>query len=221
SSCRAWIRCRRCLRSSPARRSSDLPLGKACTELVVLGEALAQAVEALGDLLARAQRKILGAGIHLDARNDAELLQQLRERRAVGGGLANGLVIHDDAADVLFHARRGEQHFAVGAAQLLGAFHADGVKTLLDGTRAFVGGEDALARSHHGKRDIVQFLEIHDSASPGKGSGGTECPGQPGAARYFSRGFPTRATVKRRTGAFAGFLGTASSYIMRGFPGGR
>ena len=56
---------------------------------------------------------------------------------------------------------RAEQHLAIVAAVVLGAFGVDGVEALLDGAGGFVGGEDALAGRDHGLGDFVQFCEIH------------------------------------------------------------
>ena len=81
------------------------PLGEARAEAVVLGEPLAQAVEALGHRLARKAGERLGARVHLDAREDAARGEQLRERLAVGGLLAEGLVVQDHARDVLLGIR--------------------------------------------------------------------------------------------------------------------
>ena len=70
--------------------------------------------------------------------------EQLRERRPVGGALADRLVEEDDAADVLLGARRREEQVAVGAPVLLGRLDADRVEALLDRAVALVGGEDPL-----------------------------------------------------------------------------
>ena len=91
-------------RDAVADRDHGAPLREARAELAVLLEPLAQAVEALGDLLAGRERERLRALVDLDAGDDPLPLEQLRERRAVGGRLADRLVVEDDAADVL--ARR-------------------------------------------------------------------------------------------------------------------
>ena len=64
------------------------------------GAALGQTVEAFGDFFARAQREILGAGIDLDAGQDAVFGQQFHERRAVGRLLAQRFIVKNHAADV-------------------------------------------------------------------------------------------------------------------------
>ena len=101
------------------------PLGKARPELVVLDHPLAQAIEALGDGLARKGGQRLGAGVDLDARDDAQLGQVVRERDAVAGLLADGLIVHDHAADPLRDSRGREQQFAIAATVLFGGLAAD------------------------------------------------------------------------------------------------
>ena len=115
-------------------------------ELVVLGQPVAQPVEALGDLLAVEPGERLGALVDLDPGDDALGVEHLRERGAVDGPLADGLVEEDHAADELAHPVGGEQQLAVGAAILLGRLDLDGLEPLLDRPRALVCREDALAR---------------------------------------------------------------------------
>ena len=55
-------------------RDHGAPLREARAHAGVLGEPLAQAVEAFGDLLAGEAGERLGAGVDLDAGNDAGLL---------------------------------------------------------------------------------------------------------------------------------------------------
>src|SRR6185312_8324808 len=56
------------------------PLGELGAELAVFDQPLAQAVEAFGDGLARAERQRLGARIDLDAWNCAGLRDELDQR---------------------------------------------------------------------------------------------------------------------------------------------
>src|SRR6202035_1414234 len=82
--------------------------------------------------------------------------------RAVLGVLADGLVIEDDAGNIFRHRLLGaEQHLAVVAPAVGGRFHAERVKTLLDGAGGFIGGQDAAPGGDHGLRDLVQFRNVH------------------------------------------------------------
>ena len=121
------------------------PLAELRAELLILGESLAQPVEAFGHGLLRRLRERLRADIDLDAGDDALIGEQLHERRAVGGLLADGLVVEDDAADVLADPRRAEEKLAVRAAIVLGVLDADGVEPALDGAGALVRGKDPFA----------------------------------------------------------------------------
>ena len=95
----------------------------------------------------------------------AGLLDDVDQRGAVLALLPDRLVVQDDAGDVLHALGRAEQHLAVVAPVVLGAFGVDGVEPLLDGAGRFVGGEDALAVRGHRHGDFVEFCEIH-SRSP-------------------------------------------------------
>ncbi len=135
------------------------PFGEARAEAIVLLEPLAEAVEALGDLLAGREGKVLGAGVDLDAGHRAGGLDQVDQRRAVLGLLSDGLVIEDDAGDGGLHRLVGaEQHLAVIAAAVLARLDAEGVEALGDGAAALVGGKDALALRDHALRDVFQCL---------------------------------------------------------------
>jgi hypothetical protein len=71
--------------------------------------------------------------------------------------LADGLIIKDDAGDVVLHAvGRAEQHFAIIAPAILGRNSIDLVEALLDRARAFIRRQDALARRNERVRDIFK-----------------------------------------------------------------
>ena len=112
------------------------PLGELGAEIAVLDEALAQAVEPLGDHLAGAERQRLRSLVDLDAGERARLLDDLGQRRAILGLLPDRLVIQDDAGDVFGHRLAGaEHHLAIVAAIVLGVLDADRVEALLDRAR--------------------------------------------------------------------------------------
>ena len=81
-------------RDAVADGDHGAPFGEARAQRIVLGATLTQAVEPLGDLLARRAGQRLGAGVDLDAGNDALIGEQQRERRfATRRELAQRLVI--------------------------------------------------------------------------------------------------------------------------------
>src|SRR5678815_2010713 len=177
-------------RKARADVDDGAPLRKARAELVVLGEPLAQTVEALGDRLVREAGERLRAGVDLDARYHADLRQILRKRRAVLGLLADRLVVHDHAADVVGRTRRREQHLAVGAPRLFGRLQLDGVEALLDRAAGLVRRQDALALRDHRPRDRFQFTAIHDLLPPNyweRARGVREAHGRNRAARLGAR----------------------------------
>ena len=136
------------------------PLRETGTELVVLLEASAEPVEALGDRLALRERQRLRAEVDLDPGDDALRGEQLWERRSVERALADRLVEEDDAADVFLGTGRREEQIAVGAPVLLGRLEPDRVEALLDRAGALVSGEDALPLGDERLRGLVQ-LGVH------------------------------------------------------------
>ena len=129
----------------------------------------------------------LGAGVDLDAGDDALLLEQLDERRAVGRLLADRLVEQDHAADVVGRALGAEQHLAVVAPVVLGGLHRDRVEALLDGAAALVGGEDALARRDQRPGDLVELCETSHVVAPSWSPLTSATP-----TRLFPLAIPTR-----------------------------
>src|SRR5690606_1484348 len=141
------------------------PFREAGAQLVVLGQTLAQAIEAFRhflDFRGRTSQR-LRAFVDLDAGDGSGCLDEVDERRAVLSLLTNGLVEQDHARNIVPHRLgRAEQHLAVIAPILLRVLDADRVEALLDGAGAFVGGQDALTGGHHGLCDILELLS-HDS----------------------------------------------------------
>src|SRR5439155_24526662 len=86
---------------------------------------------------------------------------QLREGGTIPGGLADGLVKQNDAADRLLDAFGGKQQLAVGAPIILSRFYLDAVESPLDGSRAFIGSENSFAFCHQSLSDRFEFLLRH------------------------------------------------------------
>ena len=87
--------------------------------------------------------------------------EDLAQRGAVVGLLADGLVVQDDAADELGHPRRGEEHLAVDAADLFGVLDAERLKRFAMVRMALVGGEDALAGGHQRAGSGLELRDDH------------------------------------------------------------
>src|SRR4029453_8139740 len=147
------------------------PLGEAGPQRAVGDQAVGQAVQALGDLLAGEPGQGGGAGVDLDPRDDPLAGQDLGQGGAVGGALAQGLVVADDPADELGRPLGGEHPLPEGATGVLGGGGLEGVEALLDGAAALVGGQDALARSDQRRRSHGQLVGGHGGNLLG-GNGG-------------------------------------------------
>ena len=135
-----------------ARRDLEdrAPLGEAGTEAVVLGAARAKPVEAGAVRLAVGAGERLDALVDLDAGDHALLLEELDEGLALLGLLADGLVEHDAARDVLAKIGSKEEQLAVRAAVLLFVGDADRREALADGAVGLVRRQDALAAARDG-----------------------------------------------------------------------
>ena len=157
-------------RKAGADRDHGAPLGEAGPQRGVLGEPLAQPVEAFRHLLPGRGRERLRAPVDLDARNDPLAREDLDQRRPVVRLLADRLVEEDDAAHVVRHARGGEEHLAVAAAGLLSVRDAQRLEAAPDAGVTLVGGEDALARRDEGASRGLQPFHVH-SFSPLTASG--------------------------------------------------
>jgi hypothetical protein len=150
-----------------ADRDHGTPLGEARAHAEVLGHALPEPVQALGHLLAGMQRHVVRAGVDLDAGDDSARLQVLAEVDAVLRRLAQRLVEEDHAAHVLLDARGGEEQLPVCPAVLLRGLDLHGIEALLARARALVGGEQALARRHHGSGGFGHQAGIHGKPPEG------------------------------------------------------
>ena len=134
-----------------ARRDLEdrAPLGEAGAEAVVLGAARAKPVEAGAVRLAVGAGERLDALVDIDAGDHALLLEELDEGLALLGLLAEGLVEHDAARDVLAKIGGQEEQLAVRAAVLLFVGDADRGKALADGAGRLVRRQDALAAARN------------------------------------------------------------------------
>ena len=194
-------------RKARADREHGAPLGEAGPQRRVLGEPLAQPVEAFRHLLVRGARERLRTPVDLDARNDPLAREDLDQGRPVIRPLANRLVEEDDAAHVVRRPRRGEEHLAIAAAGLLGVRDAQRLEAAPDAGVTLVGGEDALARGDEGTGRGLQPVHVHSWSSSVQHArrrdhrparAGTSTHGRPGRLAAVATDAPV---VKRRTAA--------------------
>jgi hypothetical protein len=107
------------------------------------------------------EREILRAGIHLDAGQNSLALKHLYKRIARGRFLTDGLIVENDTAHELFEAGCRDEDFTVRAAVLFGARHSHRIEALLARRRAFVGGEQPLARRDHLLGCFFEYRDVH------------------------------------------------------------
>jgi hypothetical protein len=110
-------------RQSVADMNDRAPLRETRAHIAVFRQAITKPVEAFGNCFAWRAGEGLRACVDLNARQNTLCRQNLSERRDIGARLADRLVLHDDAADELSHAR-SKKHFAVATPALLGRLDA-------------------------------------------------------------------------------------------------
>ena len=123
------------------------PFGEAAAQLVVLGASLAEAIETLSGGLLLGATNNLQASVDLDTAVDASAAEQVTEALAILARVLDGLVEHDNTADVLLKLRSREEQLTVGLAVLVRVLNVDAIETLADGAGGLVGSEDTLAGS--------------------------------------------------------------------------
>jgi hypothetical protein len=128
---------------------------------VVLLETIPQAVKPLGDGFVGSAGEGLGAGVDLDAGQNALGRKSFGERRATGTLLTDRFVIHDNAADELGGARGGKEHFPVGAPALLGRLNPERIETSCQGGDGLVGRENPFPFRNQRQRDALQIVARH------------------------------------------------------------
>ena len=122
------------------------PFCESASQLIVFSTSLAKSIESLGGGLSVSSADGHEAGVDLDAAVDSSASQDLGELLgAVGGGVSDGLIEHDDSADVLLDAWGREEELTVSLSVGVVVLDADAVESLADGAGGLVGGEDTLA----------------------------------------------------------------------------
>ncbi|CAN7987442.1 unnamed protein product [Ixodes pacificus] len=160
-------------RAVGANLQHTAPLGKAAAILAVLRATLGQIVirdqkraRTLGGALVVGAEQGHDALVHLDARDDAPVLEHLDEGGAVVCLLVQRLVEQDHPADGAVHRLPArEQQLPVLAPVLLRVLHPDALQALAHQKRAFglltsalISSQDALPRSNDGLGCGLQLL---------------------------------------------------------------
>src|SRR3989344_3573810 len=107
------------------------------------------------------KRQLFCSRVYFYSREYALFGEKFREGNTAVCFLANRFVIQNDAAYVLLQSFCRKNSLAILAPVLFGAFHADGIEAFLARARAFVGGNNAFARSDHHLGGGFQCFEIH------------------------------------------------------------
>ncbi len=193
-------------RDAVADRDHRAPLAEARAELVVLREARAQAVEALGDLLLRVPGEVLRARVDLDPGDDALRTRAARRtacRRRPPGGSSRRRGSRRRCSSS--KPGRREEQVPVRAAVLLGRLDADRVEPLLDRARRLVRGEDALvvgddraARSSSSSCAGHQRVSFRSQSPQLAVTDGAPRSAAPCPSASASRSTPSRSRPRRR-----------------------
>lgn len=121
------------------------PLGEPASLLVESLGSGGETVETLGGALLVGSSKNDESLIELDTGVDASLTEKSDKVLSISGLLVDGLLEHDDTANVLLDRWSGEKKLTVGASIGLGVLNTDLIETLSDGSSALVRSQDALA----------------------------------------------------------------------------
>ena len=141
-------------------RDHGAPLAEFRTQFDIFGQALAQTIQTLGDLLAFEAGHVLGTRVDLDPRQDSGGVHQFGQRRAVRHFLAQRLIEQDRPRDMLTQALGGQHHRAIGQPVFFGVVDADCIEALLDRAHRLVDRQNALARGHHGLGNRYQLFQM-------------------------------------------------------------
>jgi hypothetical protein len=101
---------------------------------------------ALGGGLLVSASKLDGTLVHLDAREDIALLEDIDEGLAILGLLVQGLLEKDHTAEVLECTRAAEEELTESTAVVLNVLNVDAGEALANGASGLVCSEDTLAR---------------------------------------------------------------------------
>ena len=99
------------------------PLGEAAALGVELGSAAIETVETLGSGLAIGAADGNDSLIELDTGLDATRAEELDEVLSTGSGLVDGLLVQDDAGDVLLDSWGGEEELSVSTSVVFGVLN--------------------------------------------------------------------------------------------------
>lgn len=134
------------------------PLGEPAALLV---EGLASGGEAVKSL---SGALLVGASendktlVELDTGVDASASEMLDKVLAVSGSLVNGLLVHDDTADVLLDSWSDEKKLTVGTSVGFSVLDLNLIETLSNSSSALVSGEDALASGRDFAGSFDEFV---------------------------------------------------------------
>src|SRR4051812_10580978 len=154
----------RACRNSVADCDDRAPFGKTRAKLPVFGQSLAQSVQTFRDFFSWKTSHGLGAFVHLDPWNDPLLLKHFNKTPPVAILLPNRFVEENHTADEFAGTFCSKQDFAIHPPVLLVRRHIDAFQSLLDGSRTFVGCQNALARYDQFSCYRFQIVSFHASS---------------------------------------------------------
>jgi hypothetical protein len=134
-------------RAPIADLQNSSPFRKSASQFIVLSASLAKSIESLGCGLSVGSTDWHETCVDLDTAVDSSSSEDLGEfLGAVGSGVPDSLIKHDDAADVLLDTRCREKKLTISLSVGVVVLDADSVESLSDGTGGLVSCEDSLAR---------------------------------------------------------------------------
>ena len=135
------------------------PFGKLGAILLILLTTFIQAIKTLCGALAISSSEGDNSLVDLDAGDDSELVEGLREWGSRVILLVEGLMEQNHTADVLGQGGTGaEEQLTVSATVLLVVLTSNWSKTLANGSCALISSQDSLAGSCDGIGNLAEFI---------------------------------------------------------------
>ena len=155
-----------CRRNTVADIDYSTPLRKFRTQLVVLVESLAQAIQTFGDCFAWESGEAFSALVNFDASDHAQIIKILGERHAICCALSQCFIKQNDTTDIVCNTCGRKEHFTISTSNFLAGLRVYRIETFLNRWRTFISRQNPLPVCHHSLGNCIQLIQIHLCFSP-------------------------------------------------------
>ena len=151
--------------ASSSNLANGSPLCESASHSIVLSASLTKSIKSLSGSLSISSSNIDESCVDLNTAVNASSSEDLNELLgAIGSGVANSLIEHDDTADVLLNTWGGEKHLSVSLSVGMVVLNANAVESLSNGASGLISSENTLARGADVFAGLDElFLEVTTS----------------------------------------------------------